>query len=314
MVRISGISGGRIPGLPASSLAAVGAATQLPHGSALLLGAIYGVLHAIGPDHLGTVMSLSASAATPKQAFKLGASWSLGHSVGMALVAFVVMYLQKLMRVDVEAWEHDGDYIIGATMIGCGLYFILRENQYVEESGTVKACGCGNHDEVPYPSPVDAPSDVPSESFSRQSRRQGRGKKGFCQNYGIAEECAPAPVMKEQVVAAGPSTLGGTLLGLVQGLCCPMGLMGIAILSSLPAAGILAFTFTFLLFSVVGVGAAAFAWATLASNGGVLANKVSPRTMYRASSGFTVLLGSAWVAANFYGVLDKLNYAEGSMA
>merc|ERR1719277_307897 len=103
----------------------------------------------------------------------------------------------------------------------------------------------------------------------------------------------------------------GALLGVLQGMCCPLGLVGIAFLASLPPSGIFVFVAVFLVVSVVGTGAVASLWRYFSSNP-VLTSAVSSKTLYRLSCGFTVLLGAAWIAANFYGVLDRLNYAEGA--
>jgi len=105
----------------------------------------------------------------------------------------------------------------------------------------------------------------------------------------------------------------GASLGTLQGLCCPMGAMGIAFLASLPPVGIAVFTVIFFLVSVVGTGAVSSLWLRFASRTAD-SNAISSRTLYRLSCAFTVVLGVAWIVANYFDVLDKLNYAEGGSA
>jgi len=102
--------------------------------------------------------------------------------------------------------------------------------------------------------------------------------------------------------------IGSVLLGIFQGLCCPMGLVGISFVANLHSAGIAVFVVTFLLVSALGTGCFASTWATLMHS--QMVSKSSSRTAYRASCLFTLGLGATWIVANYFGVLDKLNYAE----
>lgn len=97
------------------------------------LGFMYAMFHVVSPDHLGTLMSLSAVMA-PREACKVGVLWGLGHSLGMATVGVLLVSLHHLSNVQMEAWEHNGDYVVGISMVLCALYFLARESHYIQES------------------------------------------------------------------------------------------------------------------------------------------------------------------------------------
>mmetsp|Transcript_66456 Transcript_66456/g.210095 ORF Transcript_66456/g.210095 Transcript_66456/m.210095 type:complete len:166 (-) Transcript_66456:92-589(-) len=101
----------------------------------------------------------------------------------------------------------------------------------------------------------------------------------------------------------------GAVLGIFQGLCCPLGMLGVSCLANLLTAGIAGSLLVFMCMSAFGTAFLAMAWAWLTANS--LGTKVSPRVIYRASCGFTLVLGVAWVACNHAGVLEKLDYTEG---
>lgn len=233
----------------------------------LMLGMSYGFLHIIGPDHLGTLMSLSA-ACTPRRAFTVGTAWSLGHCLGMVVIALTLAVLQKLTNVDVESWEHFGDYVIGVSLVLCGLYFVIREDQYLQEGddGTVTLKSCECCIQVPAPAGygatlADAPGfdRMPVRAAPRK-HQQSRGKFKPCADYRDGRACsadhehmtsdssctenccteeAPGPCaepMKPEAAKGGKKIEGSerirtdfaaSLLGIFQGMCCPMGLVGV---------------------------------------------------------------------------------------
>lgn len=276
------------------------------HTSVAILGLIYGFLHVVGPDHLGTVMSLSV-AATPTRAFSVGAWWSLGHTLGMACVAGLLVLVQHMFTVDVKAWESIGDYIIGLSMMLCGVYFLAREKQYVSESAdgsaSLKACECHGHGAHEEHTSQDAAAEQPGPPSKPKPIASGGGGDSQCEPCGPAESEAQAQLGMRQRIWAG-------LLGVMQGMCCPMGLMGLVILASLPASSIAEFILIFLVVSCVGTGTMALTWARFASSGTV----VSTRSLYRASCSITILIGLAWVVAKHFGVLHVLNYAHHHVA
>merc|ERR1719343_713717 len=99
----------------------------------LFSGLCFGVLHVIAPDRLGTIMTLS-SATTKGNAFAVGAACGLGHSFGLVFVAVAFLSLRSAVTFNVEAWEYYGNYLSGASMILCALYFIMRETKFLEQN------------------------------------------------------------------------------------------------------------------------------------------------------------------------------------
>lgn len=96
-------------------------------GAGLLAGALHVYL---GPDHLAalTVMSLKA----PSRAWRLGIRWGLGHTGGILLVAALAFTFRGLF--DVDRMSHVGELLVGVTLIGLGLWGLLRRRSPETES------------------------------------------------------------------------------------------------------------------------------------------------------------------------------------
>jgi len=279
------------------------------------MGLLYGLVHIISPDHLGTLMTLS-TVASNQSAFKAGAAWGLGHSVGMVMVAGICIMLHHFVKLDLELWEHFGNYFIGVSMVICSLYFILRESSFLKEEadGSFVAQPCLCHGPAAS-TPVAQPSACRPVSGPHS---QHSGPILACHECGDeAEEAPPPPAETDPLLRAphhcaeeshGRSWMGA-LLGVCQGICCPVGMVGVTFLASLPAIGVVAFLTVFMTVSAFGTAALTVGWAFFTSKG--LARNVSTRTLYRASCGFTLSLGVGWLVANFLGVISKLDYTEG---
>mmetsp|Transcript_67474 Transcript_67474/g.170213 ORF Transcript_67474/g.170213 Transcript_67474/m.170213 type:complete len:399 (-) Transcript_67474:105-1301(-) len=349
--------------------------------SATLLGFTYGLLNVVGPDHLGTLVSLSAAAA-PQKAFSVGAAWSLGHCTGMVCVAFLIVLLRKVMHVNVDAWEHVGNYAIGVSMILCGTYFAMRESKYLKEEadGTIslRSCDCHGSGAGKYGAVTRSETEQegePGNIRERSKDRDGIQRRRFCSTYeahqspgsndpSCTKDCctttsdnmsawssadeppearpeSPVPPPPPASQAAATAALTATtaqaegsradsqeerqlrgktatgdvewdftsaVLGILQGVCCPMGLVGVAFLSSLRGYGVALFLAAFLLTSAVGTGTLAFVWAFLLRRQAL--SRSTSKMMYRVSCCFTLLFGGAWIFANYFSFIDKLNYAE----
>lgn len=352
--------------------------------SPTLLGALCAFIHVIGPDHLGTLMTLSMLL-PPGRAFLVGAWWGAGHCVGMVLITAIVTPFVKLSKIDLEKWEYVGNYFIGASMMLVGTYFVLRERRFVKRrddgSIQVNTCDCCQHEgALTWTLPTagssgagsagwrkarceDSDSSVGSRKSSRSFQR-GRGhahcsgysqssrcNQGHCEespcSHGQASEASPLasaagaagaqasyasceallPPDPEAVAGrrAQPScsheaevdegglhqerTLQGALLGMVQGACCPMGLVSIGFLVKLSPAQAFLFLAVFVILSTLGCGVAAVGMASLMSMG--MGARISPLLIYRCGCTITLLLGLAWLLANKLGVIDRLDVADG---
>lgn len=238
---------------------------QEPQGQvlrALVMGLLYACIDTLGPDHLGTLVTLS-TVAQPVKAFRIGAAWGFGHTFGMALVGLVILLLRHCVPFDTVSWEHYGQYVIGFSMMACGVYFLYHEASFLQEE------------------------DDGSLSFANPDKEDP-----------LAEQSEP--------------WLGrdvkGAIVGLLQGLCCPMVAIGISFMASLHPIGIAVFLLAFILMSSLLTASLAVAWAAATARG--LGGLLSPQAAYRASCGFTVGLGLVWILANGCGFIAQLDYSE----
>mmetsp|Transcript_86294 Transcript_86294/g.279409 ORF Transcript_86294/g.279409 Transcript_86294/m.279409 type:complete len:320 (+) Transcript_86294:113-1072(+) len=284
----------------------------------LSMGLLYGILHIVGPDHLGTLMTLSL-VESRVQAFKVGAAWSLGHCTGLVVIAGILIGLRSLIHVSVESWEHYGNYFIGLTLILCPLYFLYYESSHVEDKdgeSVAKPCSCHGAEVCSMP-PLTCGMCEDGENVAEACPYHGAEACSMppliC---GVCEEGEPwesMPLLPKDAVGQHDSApywrwVHGAMLGMLQGVCCPIGLIGISFLAGMEIRSTMVFLVVFLLVSVLGTGLFAMGWCYLTRIG--FASCVSQRALYRTSCVITLVLGVAWIVANACGVLDLMNYSE----
>jgi len=280
------------------------------------MGLMCGLLHAVGPDHLGTLVSFT-TLMEPMAAAQVGVAWGLGHSFGIIAIAALLVSVSRFLPLgNVMHLEYYGDYLIGASMVLVAIYFLVKEADYLETQADgvvlVKPCACHGGVEI----------------HTGQTTKQ-RKKKGFCSEYsGQSDAAAPPavpvgpedPESQDELPLAECSTawqplyersLKSAMVGVLQGMCCPMGLVGMSYIAGQGPAQVCTFLLVSVLVSVIGTGLIAAFWAWLTTN--QLASSIDPRMVYRASCGFSLILGLLWIVANYLDVLDQLNYAERGM-
>lgn len=284
---------------------------------AVARGLFCAFLHVIGPDHLATLITLS-TLLQPLEACQVGAAWGMGHSIGMVVIAALFIAAHGIFkdRIQIEDWEHYGNYMIGVSMMVTGFYFMVSYSQFLEEQkdGSFNAkCSCY----------FRAPSlDASRRRSTKPAARLGqRGSKFIKDPKMVGEdaddEAASHSIFNGALQAYGTENVAprpegrdfqGLILGVLQGLCCPAGLVGIGFLMAFSVKEILLFLFVFVLASVAGTAALSCAWACLSHRG--LASQLSPRVLYFSSCLFTFALGAVWIVANYFGVLGKIDFAE----
>ena len=90
---------------------------------ALLTGLAAGALHVVaGPDHLAALAPLAVK--DRGQAARIGATWGLGHGLGVALVGGLGILAKQFINLDVDvhwlsAWS---EFFVGFLLIGVGLW------------------------------------------------------------------------------------------------------------------------------------------------------------------------------------------------
>jgi len=299
------------------------------------MGLVCGGLHAVGPDHLATLAAFS-TLLEPWAAARVGAAWGLGHCAGVVAMAVLVFLAGKIPGFHLEGWERNGDYVIGFSMILVAVYFIFWEDRYIalNEEGQliVKGCACCSQPaalEEAQNSSKFGPSEG-SCSIKLRSDSSAAETAKLCGGYAGCkdEECAheacdhasaqmatsaleakeSTPLLREGIDTQGRDVKSAAV-GLVQGMCCPMGLIQLGYLAGRNAADTVVFVCVALLVSVVGTSLIAASWAAL-TRSHVTTRAVSPRLMYRGSCGMALMLGVLWIAANYMDILDKVNYAE----
>lgn len=270
--------------------------------SGMWSGLCFALLHVIAPDHLGTLITLSSSTTT-RNAFAVGAACGLGHSFGLVFIAIIFLSLRSAVTFNVEAWEYYGNYFIGASMILCAIYFIMRENTFLvkNEDGTCTAQVCSCHPAILPKTPMTEDACSPCDGEERTPLLLYRAGGSEERRSAVSEQASwlRAPEGRD---------VRGALIGVLQGACCPLAMVGLSFLAALPAMGVMFFLIAFLAASALGTASVAVVWAWATSAG--ICGGLSPKFAYRMSCCFTLVLGLLWVIANYCGILENLNYAE----
>lgn len=288
---------------------------------ALILGALYGVLVAIAPDHIGTMFTLTV-ASDDASAFRVGAVWGFTHAAGMALIILALSGVEKVSGLSGgEKFEVFSEYAVGFSMMACALYFIIREDHYIKDNhdGTqsVRACECCHSSVTPtkvprrrkfcdayqYGDAVDP--DVPPDSARASTNDTESGEE-----VPPSEEGLPSnPVSAARPwLSWSPREVNGAIMGAVQGMCCPMSLVGTTFAGFLSTPERCAvFGLGFLVCSTASTGAMAMILSWLGRRGSFW---LSPQTIYRATCAFTMTLGAVWIMANATGHLHTLDWTD----
>mmetsp|Transcript_23206 Transcript_23206/g.64874 ORF Transcript_23206/g.64874 Transcript_23206/m.64874 type:complete len:368 (-) Transcript_23206:209-1312(-) len=344
---------------------------------ALMAGTAYGLINAIGPDHLCTVLTLVVSL-SPTQAFLVGSWWGLGHTLGVCMLGVIFALAGGATHGSFNiAWEHWGNYLIGGSMVLLGLYYFAREPHYLHENedGTIDVTPCechpflrrgagpvapprpevsGQADEelqistgkakrLPSPAadgrwalpPPESP--VGSRSPTRRNHSHSPDRRRFISHNHLlctAHACQPCNPLGDSACGAKHAECKGTgkdetsplleggpaqqarshapvhsaAMGVIQGVCCPVGLAGLtAMFTYTTATQVLVFIAAYFTLSFFALAAVAAGWAWLVNTGTIMA---SQKLVYRASCSVTIVLGLAWMALNVCGSVGTLDLAD----
>jgi hypothetical protein len=312
----------------------------------LVLGILLG-LFLIGPDHLGTLMALS-TLTSGFTSFKRGFQWGAGHSVGVMLLCPIFLLLEHVTSkaITKESWQHYGDMFIGISMISVSIYFIYYESFYIQrqDDGTYVAKGCACHGPL-----LPTTASVYRGTSSSSPSAQGSQKLTIddYSDLGVCGPCVPkpssilslttpqkqptSPPPEKQPTSPPPENQPtspppgiddsgsswdlfiNSFLGLMQGLCCPLGMTaGTGFMSRVTATAstpmIVAFMVEFFLASGVGSGLIALGWGAVSMRGS--GSFISGKLIYIATCVLLLLFGIVWLVAHSLGVLGHIDFGE----
>jgi len=286
-----------------------------------LLGWLMGALIPIEPDHLCSLIALNAGKKQVWPAMVTGMQWGLGHSVGMLLFCAVFLPLQSIINKDV--WEHYGNYIAGMLLVAIGVYFLVNEAKYLEKQDDGSwlpkedACAC-------CPGPP-LPISLTSAYSRNHSHDHAHGES-------CGHECDPevppvpetTPLLSDgkashALEASSPldrwAVVRNSLIGLLQGMCCPSCMAGMAFVGQMGAQHPSKFdvaSFFAIVFASIVLSSALISVCLVLLGKGVNSHLgVSTRSLYWAACIVSVVLGSAWIVLNAGGHLDVLEYTHG---
>lgn len=277
-------------------------------------GLIAGLLHTVlSPDHLATIITLSACQGT--KAFWFGIQWGLGHLGGMAIIGVVFTLLRA--GTDFEAYEHYMDYMVGFVLVGMGIHFLCRSDKYFDAEWAPKQATCSCHSHI-----LPGASEK-TPIVGRQGRGHGHGhpthgKFGNSHTHGPAchdkDGCQDCDEHGDGQHGHGHARAlrphgeqfrawGAALVGFLQGLACPAGVVGIIFLKAYQPAQIACFIAIFFITATLAMGTLAMAYGVLTER--CVASATVARSIYYGSCIMSIVLGVAWLGLNATGSLES---------
>lgn len=265
--------------------------------AAFVLGSLYGLLIALPPSHLCTILTLTV-ASDDVGAFRVGAVWGLSHATTTGLIIFGLGLAEYFSGEKWEGWETLSEYAAGMAMILCGVYFLVQEGHYIREDADgaqiVLECECHTH--------PHAAHDLGTAGGAEPSRPAASSRSS-----GV-ERAADAG---RDVNSAAPRVrdVGGAIMGAVQGAACPLNLVAAAFVGYLSTpARCAAFGVAFLVCSTLSTGVLSLLCSRLTREGG---SWLKPKTIYRSMCGLSMLLGTVIILANVVGLdLSGLEWTD----
>jgi len=258
-------------------------------------GVIAGVLHVIlGPDHLCTIVTLSACQGA--EAFWFGVRWAGGHLAGMAVIGSVFACLSWAHTntntpIDLEAYEHYAYYCVGFLLMFMGGYFIMFADKYFDEEWAPKQASCSCH-ASPH-DPIASGSHGDYGSHGDQANRSHDHDHDSDKKYGHGLQ----PIL-------GIREKGSILVGFVQGIACPAGVVGMVFLKQYAPMEMVVFLAMFFTVTTLAMGLLAMTYGILTRS--YVSSKFLGRSIYYASCSLSLMLGALWIFLNATHRLDAI--------
>jgi len=203
---------------------------------------------------------------------------------GMGVIAVVFSLLRS--RLDsgaMETYELGADYLIGIMLVFFGGYFLLNADKYFDAEWSPKraTCSCHGHDDA----------ETQSEHQHLMSAMEANNSSESASNW--------------HVQGLRLRKAGSALVGFVQGIACPGGLVGMAFLKQYMHLEMLIFFITFFSTTILAMGSTAMLYGVLTQK--YVSSSALARSIYCASCTLSLVLGIAWIALTATGKLDMLS-------
>lgn len=243
-------------------------------------GIIAGILHAIlGPDHLSTIATLSVCQGA--EAFWFGVRWASGHVSGMLTIGIVLSLLSWKYSDVFETYEHYADYFIGFLLMMFGGYFLFQKDRSFDAERNLKSGSCGCcHQAGDDAAETEAGSSERSPLYFKPRNNNNNNIRGT----------------------------SSSIMGFVQGMACPAGLVGIVFLKqyvqSLPRT--LLFMAVFFVITALSMGCMAMAYGVLTKR--CISSATLAYCIYCASCLVSLVLGATWIILAASGRLALLGH------
>lgn len=256
-------------------------------------GIIAGLLHTVlGPDHLCTIVTLSACQGA--KAFWFGVRWAGGHLAGMVVIGTAFTLINRLSsNAAWEVYEYYADYVVGILLVSFGIYFIVNADKYFDDEWAPKQATCPCHADL-----------LKEESSHGHGHAHSHGGQGNCNDSHDAE--------RQPLTGGDPSKYhakhnsvrdaGSMLVGFVQGVACPAGLVGVVFLKQYSPLEMLVFISIFFFVTTLAMGTLAMCYG-MATQRCFTSAKLAKGIFY-ASCSLSVMLGVTWLTLNAMGTLD----------
>ena len=188
----------------------------------LATGFIYGLQHALDPDHLVAVSTIVSEHKSVSRSSLVGTFWGVGHTSSLLLVSLIVLLLRVSIPENIARWM---EAPVALMLIALGLTTIIRA---VRERGLRIHTHTHSHDEA---SPHTHLHIHLEEEHLHQHRYFKVGKRPFVVGlvHGVAGSAALTLLVLVKIpsVALGLIYIGVFGIGSIGGMLLMSGLIGL---------------------------------------------------------------------------------------
>ena len=186
-------------------------------GSLMVVGFLLGVRHALDPDHVASVATISTSSRTLIDGLKQGVAWGVGHTLTLLLFGGAALFLGLAVPEDLL------EFAVGVMLILLGadvLRRIMKDRIHVHPH---------DHSDGASHLHVHSHAQVDRHEHSRSPLIPRRALM-----VGLMHGLAGSAALLLLTVAAAPSILSGIVYVLIFGLGSILGMVLLSIVIALP--------------------------------------------------------------------------------